>query len=317
MSDVEGSEDTFTIGELARRTGLPVRTIRFYSDAGVVPVPARTPAGYRLYDAGSLARLEAARTLRDLGLDLATVRRVLDREVTLGDVVALHADALDTQIRILRLRRAVLRAVAKRGTDVEEMELMSKLARLSEEERNRILADYYDEVFGGLDIDPEFERRMRSVTPDLPDDPTPEQVEAWIELAELVADPAFRGRVRGMAEAHSASRQAGEDVMAGHTDGLETVVAASAGAALARGVDPASPEAAAVLVPIIEAVRGERPDTPELRAETADRFATGTDTRVERYWQLMGVINGWPPFPALTPAFTWTIEALRAHPRPH
>lgn len=140
-------------------------------------------------------------------------------------------------------------------------------------------------------------------------------MEAWIELAELLADPAFRARVRGMAEAHSAARHAGDDVMAGHTDGLETVVLASAGAALAAGVDPASSDAADLLVPIVDAVRGDRPDTTELRAETADRFATGTDTRVERYWQLMGVINGWPPFPALTPAFSWTIDALRAHPR--
>jgi DNA-binding transcriptional MerR regulator len=34
-----------TIGELARRTGLSVRTVRFYSDAGVVPESARSPAG--------------------------------------------------------------------------------------------------------------------------------------------------------------------------------------------------------------------------------------------------------------------------------
>lgn len=62
--------------------------------------------------------------------------------------------------------------------------------------------------------------------------------------------------------------------------------------------------------------KNARGDTAELRAETADRFATGTDTRVERYWALMGVINRWPPFPAMPPAFGWTIEALRAHPRP-
>ena len=77
---------------------MPVRTIRFYFDTWLLPATARTPAGYRLYDVGSLARLEAARTLRDLGLDLATVRRVLEGEVTVGDVAALHAEALDTQI---------------------------------------------------------------------------------------------------------------------------------------------------------------------------------------------------------------------------
>jgi DNA-binding transcriptional MerR regulator len=302
----------FTIGELARRTGLAVRTIRF-ADAGIVPPSERSEAGYRLYDAEALACLEAAVTLRELGFDLATVRRILDRKVTLTDVVSLHAQALDAQIGILRLRRAVLRAVAKRKSTLEEMELMNKLAKLSEEERNRILTDFYDETFGDLDIDPDFERRMRSVTPALPDDPTPEQVEAWIELAELVTDDGYRQRVRQMAEAHSALRQAGEEVMPEMAKGIEQVVLEHAGPAVASGLDPASPEAAAVLTPIVDAMRGERPDTPELRADTADRFALGTDDRVERYWQLLGIINGWPPFPTMTPAFGWTIEALRAH----
>jgi len=306
----------FTIGELARRSGLSVRTVRFYSDAGVVPPSERTDAGYRLYDAEGLARLEAARTLRDLGFDLDTVRRILDRKVTLAEVVTLHTEALDAQIRILRLRRAVMRAVAKRRSTLEEIELMNKLAKLSEEERNRILSEFYDETFGGLDIDPDFERRMRSVTPDLPDDPTPEQVEAWIELAELVQDGEFRQRVRHMAEAHSAIRQAGEEVMAEWAKGIEQVVFERAGAALAAGVDPESPEAAAVVTQIVDAMRGDEPDTPELRAARAERFAQGSDARVERYWQLLGVINGWPPFPALTPAAGWTIAALQAHPNP-
>lgn len=308
--------DRFTIGELARRTGLPVRTIRFYSDAGVVPPSGRSPAGYRLYDAEGLARLETVRTLRDLGLDLETVTRVLDRELTLGDVVTLHADALDTQIRILRLRRAVLRAVVKRNTTLEEMELVHKLAKLSQEERKRILTDFYDEVFGGLDMDPEFEQRMRSVTPHLPDDPTPEQVEAWIELAELVQEPGFRRRVREMSEAHSAARAAGQPVEVEPREGFELVVAEQAGAALSAGVDPRSPEATGALTEIVDALRGESPDTPELRASTAERFAMGNDPRVERYWQLLGTVNGWPAFPSMTPAFTWTIEALKAHPHP-
>ena len=75
-----------SIGELSSRTGLPVRTIRFYSDAGVVPEADRTEAGYRLYGEDALARLGLVRTLRDLGIDLATIRRVLEREVSVPDV---------------------------------------------------------------------------------------------------------------------------------------------------------------------------------------------------------------------------------------
>ncbi len=80
----------YSIGDLARRTGLTVKTIRFYSDSGIVPPTDRSPAGYRLYDIDALARLDLVRTLRDLGLDLAAIRQVLDREISLPEVAAAH-----------------------------------------------------------------------------------------------------------------------------------------------------------------------------------------------------------------------------------
>lgn len=61
-----------TIGQLARRTGLSVKTIRWYSDQGLVPPAGRTASGYRLYGVEALARLELVRTLRRLGIDLRT-----------------------------------------------------------------------------------------------------------------------------------------------------------------------------------------------------------------------------------------------------
>ncbi|MBB4923871.1 helix-turn-helix domain-containing protein [Kitasatospora kifunensis] len=92
-------DDTLrTIGELAHLTGLSVKTIRFWSDAGVVPPTDRTPAGYRRYGPDALARLDLVRTLRELGVDLATIQRVLAREVTVAEVAAAHAEALDVQI---------------------------------------------------------------------------------------------------------------------------------------------------------------------------------------------------------------------------
>src|SRR2546427_7696904 len=137
----------YSIGQLARLTGLPVRTIRFYSDSGLVPEAGRTPAGYRNYDRDAVERLGLVRTLRDLGVDLPTIRNVLDREVSVASVAAAHAAALDVQIRGLRMRRAVLRAVVERGAtnrqsgpaSVKEMELMNKLAQLSDAERRRMI----------------------------------------------------------------------------------------------------------------------------------------------------------------------------------
>jgi DNA-binding transcriptional MerR regulator len=309
-----GVTTLYTIGELSRRTGLPVRTIRFYSDSDVVPPADRTEAGYRLYGPDALARLELVRTLRDLGIELATIRRVLEREVSLADVAAVHAAALDAQIRVLRFRRGVLRAVASRSTDPQEMQRMHQLARMSDEERRRIVAEFLDDVFAGLDIDPQFAARMRAAQPELPDDPTPEQVDAWIELAELVQDDGFRRRIREMSERHAEGRAGGDAGPAGDWQAAAQFVAEKAGAARAAGLDPASPEAGQVVDAIVPAFAqpGEDAGDPAWRVALADRLATGTDRRAERYWQLLAIINGWPPVPTTVPAWEWFIAALRA-----
>jgi hypothetical protein len=104
------------------------------------------------------------------------------------------------RVRILRLRRAVLATVAKRGASTEVVTLMNRLARLSARERKQLVDGFLDEVFGGIDATPDLEDHFRQAIPDLPDDPSPEQVDAWVELAELVQNPAFRRRVRALAQ---------------------------------------------------------------------------------------------------------------------
>jgi DNA-binding transcriptional MerR regulator len=148
-----------TIGQVAARSGLPVRTIRFWSDAGVVTPAGRTASGRRLYDAPALARLELVATLRELGLGLAEVREVAEKEITLAEVAALHVDALDAQIRLLRMRRGVLAVVARRALDNEEMTLVSRLARLSAQERTQIIDDFVSEVFRDLKPEPPLSDR--------------------------------------------------------------------------------------------------------------------------------------------------------------
>jgi DNA-binding transcriptional MerR regulator len=302
----------YSIGELARRTGLPVRTIRFYSDLGVVPPTDRSPAGYRQYDLNALTRLDLVRTLRDLDVDLATIRRVLDREIGVAELAAAHADALDTQIRTLRLRRAVLRAVAKRGSTPEELTLMHRLARLSEEERRRIINDFIDETFDGLNANPEFLAMMRAAMPELPDDPRPEQVDAWVELAELVQDADFRASVRRMAEYQAAEIESGVEARVHHE--LANTVVTKVGEALAAGIDPVSPEAEPVVDELIAAYAAEFgvADTPEYRRKVLERLEVSTDPRAERYWHLLAIINGREARPTVMPVYEWFIKALRA-----
>ncbi|MEU8804892.1 MerR family transcriptional regulator [Spirillospora sp. NPDC048819] len=302
-----------SIGDVARRTGLTVKAIRFYADRGIVAPTGRNPADHRLYGIDAVARLELVRTLRDLGVDLPTIRRVVDREVSLSEVAAAHARALDVRIRTLRSRRAVLTAVARRGSTCEEMDLMHKLARLSEDERRRLIGDFLDTAFGDRDDDPLFAGIRRSMTPELPDDPETEQVEAWVELAELSQDPDFRGRVRLMAEQLAADRA---------PDG-PTVVCRDAVAmvrdqvapALAAGTDPASLEAEPVVAEVTAGYArtcGDR-DGAELQRRLLARLETANDPRRERYLRLLSVINGWPRPDDMTPALDWFVRALHVH----
>ncbi|MFJ8981508.1 MerR family transcriptional regulator [Streptomyces sp. NPDC102282] len=301
----------YSIGELARRTGLTVKTIRFYSDRGIVAPTDRSPAGYRLYSIDVVARLDLVRTLRELGLDLPTIRKVVDRELSLPEVAAAHAEALAVQIRVLRLRRAMLTAVAERGSTPEETELMHRLAQLSEDERRRLIGDFLDAVFGGLAAVPAFAGVMRSMTPELPDNPAAEQVQAWVEWAEMSLDPDFRAVVRRMLE-NQAAEQARSDTMSPRRD-IAAAVRDQAGPALTAGIDPASPQAdpiVAVFTAHYAHLLG-RPDDVELRRMLATRLESVNDPRRERYLQLLAVVNGWPAPESLAPVLDWSVQALR------
>ncbi|MEI5137070.1 TIGR03086 family metal-binding protein [Streptomyces libani] len=195
----EDGTGLLTIGELARLTGVPVKTIRSWSDQDLLPPAARTPAGYRLYGPDAPARLEIVRSLRELGIGLTAIRSVLHRELTVAETAEQWADALDAQIRTLRLQSAVLRSVAARGSAAEELPYMTELARLSARERRRIITDFVEDALDGVDA-PAYRSGLLAATPDLPDDPTPEQIGAWIELAALVREPELRAALRRLAE---------------------------------------------------------------------------------------------------------------------
>lgn len=302
----------YSIGDLARRTGLTVKVIRFYSDRGIVPPADRSPVGHRLYGIDAVARLDLVRTLRDLGVDLATIRKVVDREISLPDVAMAHAEALEVQIRVLRLRRAVLMTVAKRGSTLEEIDLMHKLAKLSDNERRRLIDDFLGAAFGGLHAHPEFAGIMRSMTPELPDNPEAHQVEAWVELAELSQDPDFRAGMRRIVDSHAAERAHG-DTVGVHRDPV-AVVRDQVGPALVAGIEPGSLHADPVVAAVTAQyahVSGD-PDDINLRRRLLARLEAANDPRRERYLQLLAVVNGWQATESLAPALNWFIEALRA-----
>ena len=189
-----------SIGAVARLAGVSVKTVRYYSDLGLL-ASRRTSAGHRRYDGNAVARLELVRTLRALGLDLETVRTVLEQERTLADVLAAHAEALAVQIRTLQAQHAVVSVVAHHHSTPEELTRMHDLTAQSEQERRALIAGFLDSVIGD---DPHLAAMRQNLTPVLPDNAEPRQVQAWLELATLTSDEDFRAAVRRMAVGYRA-----------------------------------------------------------------------------------------------------------------
>lgn len=303
LGPVSDNNELFTIGQLAKRTGVKVRTIRFWSDAGIIAPTARSNAGYRLYDSAAVARLDLIQTLRALGMGLASVKQLLRQQVEIADVAQAHVRALDIEIRTLRTRRAILHVVAQRKSSTQEARIVHKMAQLSAAERQDLINEFVDKTFEGVDEQAPgagIANGMRMMPAELPDDPTPQQVDAWIELAELVADEDFQLRCRQMAVAGA---NADSDQIA--YDPEWTVHAQQA---CDDKIDPGSEAGQQVLNSMID------PNISNMDLwQLADQLAVFTDRRVERYWTLLGMINGWPAVPARVPAMEWLIDALRAH----
>ncbi len=128
------------IGDLAKRTGTKVETIRYYERIGLLPAPARTGGNYRSYDTAHLGRLSFIRRARDLGFPLDQVRELLgladqrDRSCAGVDLIARqHLGEVERKIADLTALRdelADLIGQCRRGT-VAECRIIETLAPAS------------------------------------------------------------------------------------------------------------------------------------------------------------------------------------------
>ena len=104
------AEQAIQIGELSRRTGCNIETIRYYERIGLLPRPGRSGNGYRVYGPADIERLRFIARGRDLGFSLEEVRSLLqlagDEELSCGDVDRLARSHLtDVRARMADLER--------------------------------------------------------------------------------------------------------------------------------------------------------------------------------------------------------------------
>jgi DNA-binding transcriptional MerR regulator len=114
------------IGEVAQRSGVPVKTIRYYEEIGVLAPPARTASGYRDYDAGVVDRLAFVRAAQAIGLTLGEIREIValrDRGEApcahVTELIGRRAAEIEARITDLQRLQRELRRLARRARSLD------------------------------------------------------------------------------------------------------------------------------------------------------------------------------------------------------
>ncbi len=296
------TDDTYiTIGELARRTGLSVRTIRFYCDEGIL-APRRSPGGHRIFEAGAATeRVLTIRRLRTFGLGLDAITGVLRGERSLDDAIAAETACLDAEFTSLAWRRAALRAVTAAPATERTARLILLAAAQDGTTAHDHLVRFWRRVLSPIPQQ-EIERYVSWNVPEPPVDPSVDDIVAYAELTALAVEPTTHDALK-----RYVWRTRPELVRNPHH--LYTAIDEIMADVVTRITNEISPYHGTELDRFVRAHADARgiPDSPRFRQHL--RTDT-TDQRAHRYWSLTTQLLG--PRITVGRALQWINGALIA-----
>ncbi|MEU1281900.1 MerR family transcriptional regulator [Streptomyces sp. NPDC005805] len=305
---------TWSIGELAARAGVTVKTVRFYSDHGLLPEAGRSAGGHRRYGPGALERIGLIRSLRALGLPVAEVAGVLDAEAArdgldsaVESAVAGQLREVGSQLAALRWREAALRLVhdCPPGERAERLRLVGAVTTPP---TTASLVRFWRRW-----LPPRLPARVvaavvEHAVPQPPADPAPAEVLAFARLHALVSGPCTGGAAHCRPAAHRGGTGYRPAVL---YEGLPEAYALASAELLARR-GPGPGEALDSFVAVHAAACGTR-DTPAFRRQLGGTLAA--DPRIDSYWEQAAVLFG-PAAPTPGAAHDWLCAALAADEEP-
>ena len=179
------NDSPLDIRDVARRTGLTSRALRFYEARGLI-APLRTYSGRRLYGARELARVNQIVALKRAGLTLSQIAELTrDRALDLGALIDAQLEALDAKREELDAARALLLSVKSRidrGEPVDAATFCSLIKNeelmMSEEQWNKVTDRY---------VTPEQRAEFAAAMPKMPADfDQAEYSRKWSDLGARV-----------------------------------------------------------------------------------------------------------------------------------
>lgn len=260
-----------TIGELSRLCGVPVRTIRYYCDEGLLEA-RRSSGGHRVFDDTAVESLILVRRLRAVGLGLNAIGDILSGRLSIGEAVDAEQCALDAEWGDLARRRASLDALSTAQDGYRA---------------HAVLVGFWQRLFAGATSTEVFDRFIEMTVPQPPSQTGPAHVVAYAELVALARQPAF-----AIAMARQLWRF--EPSRISDRRGLVTGVAEACDMALLPVQSGEPPSAGPAVDRFVDAhakARGDA-DSPPFRHALIANAGADTDPAIRRYWDLFSEIGG-------------------------
>lgn len=117
---------TLKVGDLAKQTGVSVRTLHYYDEIGLLSPSHQTETGYRLYGEADLMRLQQIVSLRQIGFSLDEIRKYLGQSnFSFAYVVQLHIKRVREQIELSQKLLNRLESIAHTVNSIEPISVES------------------------------------------------------------------------------------------------------------------------------------------------------------------------------------------------
>jgi DNA-binding transcriptional MerR regulator len=265
-----------------------------------LPPAEVSDARYRLYAAEEIWRLELIRTLRRLDFGVEDVRGLLSGKVSAAAAIAWQREALASRVRHLERIGAILEQAEANAEDpersLEHLHDIGEALAVEAEERCRFLAEKLRTAIVGEGAPEDWrEEFLRSVSFRMPEELSPEQAAAWVELVTLVKDPDFVAEHRRYtAHFWGALRERGIELAWWHEQMTE--IGNRARAALRSGATPESVKVQEIVsdwVALFARAMEESPSPGFERrfAEMVPRWIENVGGKSWRFWELLAILD--------------------------
>ena len=187
----------YSIGEAARMAGTTIKSVRYYSDIGLVQPVSFTESGYRLYSSKEIWQLNMITTLRSLGFSLTDIAKLQEGEISVHQAIQVQLEAVRHQRNLYERMEQTLEKALQIENSEESISFMQNIVDIMKQSAETRQAQLMQKVRGKLDeqtVPPDwFQLLFSNIRQSIGslENISVEQAVVWNKLKELWDSPGF------------------------------------------------------------------------------------------------------------------------------